>query len=78
MKPKATCPVSIIIPTCNEGDKIRDKLLNVVKIYPLKYVEIILVDSSTDNIVEVAKSLGIPIKIIKEGEESKIFAVKEG
>jgi len=44
------------------------KLLNVVKSYPLKYVEIILVDSSTDNTVEVAKSLGIPIKIIKERE----------
>ena len=61
-------PVSIVIPTYNEGDKIRDKLLNVVKSYPLKYVEIILVDSSTDNTVEVAKSLGIPIKIIKERE----------
>ena len=68
MKLKATCPVSIIIPTCNEGDKIRDKLLNVVKSYPLKYVEIILVDSSADNIVEVAKSLGILIKIVKERE----------
>ena len=64
-------PVSIVIPTYNEGDKIRDKLLNVMKSYPLKYIEIILVDSSADNIVEVAKSLGIPIKIIKE-RESKV------
>ena len=60
-------PVSIVIPTYNEGDKIREKLLNVVKSYPLEYAEIILVDSSTDNTVEVAKSLGIPIKIIRRG-----------
>ncbi|WP_236609053.1 glycosyltransferase [Saccharolobus islandicus] len=72
-------PVSIIIPTYNEGDKIRDKLLNVMKSYPLEYAEIILVDSSTDNTTEVAKSLGIPIKIVKEKERrGKIFAVKEG
>ena len=72
-------PVSIVIPTYNEGDKIREKLLNVMKSYPLEYAEIILVDSSTDNTVEVAKSLGIPIKIVKERERrGKIFAVKEG
>jgi glycosyltransferase involved in cell wall biosynthesis len=71
--------VSVVIPTYNEGDKIREKLLNLIKSYPLEYMEIIIVDSSTDNTLEVVQSLGIPVKVIKEKERrGKIFAVKEG
>ena len=76
---KAYVPLTVVIPTYNEGDKIREKLLNVVKSYPLELMEIILVDSSTDNTVEVARSLGVPIKVIKEEKRrGKIYAVKEG
>ncbi|ACR41262.1 glycosyltransferase [Saccharolobus islandicus] len=72
--------VSIIIPTYNEGERIKDKLINVIQSYPLDYMEIIIVDSSNDNTIEIIKSMQIPkLKIIKESQRrGKIFAIKEG
>ncbi|AWR93975.1 glycosyltransferase [Acidianus brierleyi] len=72
--------VSIIIPTYNEGDKIREKIKNVLDSYPNDYMEILVVDSSNDGTDEIVKTMGIPqIRIIKEEKrKGKIFAVKEG
>jgi glycosyltransferase involved in cell wall biosynthesis len=72
--------VSIIIPTYNEGNRIKEKIKNVLDSYPNDYMEILLVDSSNDGTDEIVKSMGIPqLRIIKEKERrGKIFAVKEG
>ncbi|MCH4816139.1 MAG: glycosyltransferase [Saccharolobus sp.] len=72
--------LSIIIPTYNEGERIRDKLINVIRSYPLDYMEIIIVDASNDNTIEIIKSMQIPkLKIIKESQRrGKIFAIKDG
>ncbi|ARM74643.1 glycosyltransferase [Acidianus manzaensis] len=72
--------VSIIVPTYNEGDKIVDKIKNILESYPKDYMEILVVDASNDNTVDIVKSLNIPqLRIIKEEKRrGKIFAVKEG
>ena len=72
--------ISIIIPTYNEGERIKEKLINVLQSYPLDYMEIIIVDSSNDNTEEIVKSMQIhKLKFIKEKERrGKIYAIREG
>ncbi|WP_338602516.1 glycosyltransferase [Sulfolobus tengchongensis] len=77
---KEVIDVSIIIPTYNESDKIKEKIINLLQSYPINHMEVILVDSSDDNTAEIVKSFNIPrLTIIKEKErKGKIFAIKEG
>ncbi|BBG27657.1 glycosyltransferase [Sulfuracidifex tepidarius] len=83
-------PVSVIIPSYNEKDKIREKIMNVLESYPREKVELVIVDSSDDGTFEEIRNiqdeissgmsyLQIPrMKIIKTERRGKIFAIKEG
>jgi cellulose synthase/poly-beta-1,6-N-acetylglucosamine synthase-like glycosyltransferase len=84
-------PVSVVIPSYNERDKIREKILDVLRNYPPDKIELIIVDSSNDGTLEEIMSLKeeissgamgyvqVPkIRVISTQRRGKIFAVKEG
>lgn len=65
--------VSIVIPTRNEADQIREKLLNALALeYPPEKVEILVVDdASTDDTTRIAESLlahGRSLRIIRKDQ----------
>ncbi|NON61714.1 glycosyltransferase [Acidianus sp. RZ1] len=72
--------ISVIIPTYNERESIKEKIKNVIENYPTDKMEIIIVDSSNDGTDKEIQEMAIPnLKLIKEAvRKGKIFALKKG
>ena len=79
-------PVSVIIPTLNEGENIADLLIRLHQAltqHAIVYEVIVVDDHSTDNTVaaavSVAKEKNLPVRVLtKRGRRGKSFSLMEG